>query len=126
MSQPSLKNSKFVCLPASGENVLTQSPQSVAARVLDNNKASSTIVRRLGQPLANAPSEAFSGMLTVMDGENVVDFLREPRSGIVEKSMSNEVARAYGGGPKNQPVAAPSLSPASRVKQKLGRLMPRK
>ena len=125
----STKNNRFQCFPASGGTVLTSSPQRVMDKIAVHSKnPSASLNRRLSQPLRGISSERFSGMLPSLGSENALEFLQEPRSGFMEKHMSDHLASEFGAGPKAAPAPSVSnkASPLQRAKHRMRGLMPKR
>lgn len=123
----STKNSKFQCFPASGGSLLTTSPQRTLDKVISySDNPSASVNRRLSQPLRGISSERFSGMLPTLGSDAALDFLQEPRSGFVEKHMSDILATEFGAGPKAAPTPSVSASPLQRAQRKLKSLIPKR
>ncbi len=123
----STKNNRFQCFPASGGSILTTSPLRTMDKIVGHSSnPQASMNRRLSQPLRGVSSERFSGMLPTLGSENALDFLQEPRSGCMEKHMSDVLATEFGAGPKAAPSISPtvSASPLQRARQKLKGLTP--
>lgn len=121
------KNSKFQCFPASSGALLTTSPKSTIEKVVNySTNPSASINRRLSQPLRGINSERFSGMLTSLGSDTALDFLQEPRSGFIEKHMSDILATEFGAGPKVSSTPSISASPLQRAQRKLKGLIPKR
>ena len=128
MSAPSLQNSRFVCFPVNGDQVLTSSPQRTMDKIAKHSRQpSASVGRRLNQPLRGVKAERFTGMLPSLGPENTLDFLSEPRSGTIEKAMASVLAEQFGAGPKvGAPAPQAAASPLQRARQKLGKLIPKR
>lgn len=125
----STKNARFQCFPASNGAILTSSPLRTMDKITEHSSnPSASLNRRLSQPLRGVSSERFSGMLPTLGAENALDFLQEPRSGFMEKHMSDHLSTTFGAGPKSAPAPSPGgkISPLQRAKQKLRGLTPKR
>lgn len=109
---PSLEHSRFSCVPVSGDDVISLSPQSLLKKLQAGQlaEAGDRMGRRLSQSLNGVDPENMMGMLGDLDQNDLVDFISEQRSGIVETMMSKKITEDLAGGRTVSPTVSPSLS----------------